>query len=245
MSAWWTGLAPAEATVQCSGQTHAVRWQAGTLTAIDHGDPEDEATLAALAGESFPCLDLLRAWARRRDDPRVLTLASRGLTDILKVSPDPPGYPGGRARHRTEAELLRLLALGGGLPDRLQANAAAAWARRLQTGHAALNATLPQLHAALYGRALATVRGWLGEPDLTIELTFIAPDGERRLIRTGDGIAVSLPFSWVPDVWARGLAVTFGRLCLAAESTDGIRWTLHTIGAGLGDPTEITITTPG
>ncbi len=244
MSAWWTGVAPAEAGVECGGHAHTLRWEAGALTAVDHGDPEDEATLAALAGESFACLDLLRAWARRRDDPRVLTLASRGPTDPLAVNLDQLGHlrhPSRRPRPRTETELLRLLALGGGLSDRLQANAAATWTRRLHTGHAALHDTRPQLHAALYGRVLTTLRAWLGEPTLTIELTMAEPHGERRLLRTPDGIAVALPFSWVSDVWARGLAVAVGRLCVAAETTDGTRWTLHTVGADLRDSAQITI----
>jgi hypothetical protein len=244
MSAWWTGIAPAQAAVECGGHLHTLRWQAGVLTAVDHGDPDDEATLAALAGESFPCLELLRAWGRRRDDPRVLTLASRGPTDPLDVNLDHLGHPGRRARRRTEDELLRLLALGGGLPDRLQANAVAAWTRRLQIGHATLHATLPQLHAALYGRALTTVRTWLGEPKLTIDLTMTETTGEHPFVRTPDGIAITLPFSWLSDVWARGLAVTFGRLCVATETADGAQWTLHTIGPDLGASAQITVAIP-
>src|ERR1035441_2273955 len=147
MSAWWAGLPPAEAAVECGGHVHTLRWQAGVLTAVDHGDPEDEATLAALAGESFACLELLRAWARRRNDPRVLTLASRGATDLLNVNLDHPGHRIGPARPRS-------------------------------TGHAMLDATRPQLHAALYGRVLTTLRAWLGEPNLTIELAMTARDGE-------------------------------------------------------------------
>ena len=241
MSAWWTGIAPAEAAVECGGHRHTLRWEAGALTATDHGDPEDEATLAALAGESFACLELLRAWARRRDDPRVLALASRGPTDPLEVNLDHRGHRGGGSHRRTETELLRLLALGGGLPDRLQANAAATWTRRLHTGHAALHDTRPQLNAALYGRVLTTLRGWLGEPALTIELTMAEPHGERRLLRTPDGIVVTLPFSWVSEVWARGLAVAVGRLCVAADTTDGTRWALDTVGADLRERAQITI----
>lgn len=244
MTEWWTGLPPAHATVACSGHTHTLRWQAGALTAIDHGEPEDEATLAALAGESVPCLELLRAWTRRRDDPRVLTLASRGPTDILDVNAGQLTRTGGSSRRRTETELLRLLALGGGLPDRLQANSAATWARRVHSGHANLESTLPQLHAALYGRTLTAVRTWLGEPRLAIDLTMTKPDDTRALVRGADGISVSLPFSWLTDVWARGLAITFGRLCLAAETADGTHWNLRTIGADLGETEQITITTP-
>ena len=37
MSAWWAGLPPAEAAVECGGHVHTLRWQAGVLTAVDHG----------------------------------------------------------------------------------------------------------------------------------------------------------------------------------------------------------------
>jgi hypothetical protein len=37
--------------------------------------------------------------------------------------------------------------------------------------HATLAATRPQLHAALYGRTLTTLRSWLGDPTLMVELT--------------------------------------------------------------------------
>jgi hypothetical protein len=41
----------------------------------------------------------------------------------------------------------------------------------------------------------------------------------------------------------RGLAVTFDRLCIAAETTDGSTWTLHTLGPDLADLTKLTIAT--
>lgn len=233
MSPWWTGIAPAQATVRCGGHRHALRWEDGALAALDHGDPTDEATLAALAGEPVPCLEILRAWTRRRADPRVLTLASRGPGDTLDIDRDELTPPFGGDGRGAEAELLGLLALGGGVPERLQATAAATWARRLRTGHARLQDTLPQLHAALYGRALATLRTWLGEPGLAIELTMADASGGRPLVRSGDGIAVTLPFGWLAEVWARGLAVVFGRLCVAAHTPDGAHWTLDTVGPDL------------
>jgi hypothetical protein len=52
------------------------------VIAVDHSDPEGDVTLA---GESVPCLELLRTWSRRADDPHVLTLASRGPTDPLDI----------------------------------------------------------------------------------------------------------------------------------------------------------------
>ncbi|MGH2873817.1 MAG: hypothetical protein ACRDL5_15320 [Solirubrobacteraceae bacterium] len=239
MSQWWTGIPAAEATVLCGGDTHTVRWEAGELIAVNHGDPEQE---AVLAGETIPCVELLRTWSRRRGDPHVLTLASRGPTDPLNIDFDRLRFDYSGPRRQTEQQTLGLLAAGGRLPDRLQATTAAIWARRWGTGHAALETARPQLEAALYGRVLRTLRAWLGEPRLAIKLTMIGPAEQRRILRTADGVDVSLPFSWLPDVWMRGLAVTFDRLCVAAETTDGSSWTLHTLGPDLTDPTQLTIT---
>jgi hypothetical protein len=146
MSHWWTGIPAAEATVSCGGDTHTVRWEAGALVAVDHGDPEQEATPA---GQPVPCLELLRTWSRRRDDPQVLTLASRGPADFLNIDFDRLRFDYRGPRRQTEQQTLRLLAAGGRLPDRLQATTAAIWTRRLQTGHAALESARPQLEAAL------------------------------------------------------------------------------------------------
>jgi hypothetical protein len=240
MTHWWASLPPAEVTVPCGGDTHTVRWQAGELIAVDHSDPEGDVTLA---GESVPCLELLRKWSRRADDPHVLTLASRGPTDRLDIDIDGLRFDDGAPRHQIEEQTLRLLAAGGRLPDRLQATTAAIWTRRLRTGHAQLETARPQLEAALYGRVLRTLRAWLGEPQLTVELTMIGPEEQRRIVHTADGVEVSLPFSWLSDVWMRGLAVTFGRLCIAAATTDGASWTLDTLGPGLADLRQFTIDT--
>jgi hypothetical protein len=243
MSHWWAGIPAAEVTVLCGGDTHTVRWEAGELIAVDHDDPEGEVTRAALAGETVPCLEMLRTWSRRADDPHVLTLASRGPTDALNINVDGLRFDYGAPRRQTEEQTLRLLAAGGRLPDRLQATTAAIWTRRLRTGHAALETARPQLEAALYGRVLRTLRTWLGKPQLTIELTMIGPEEQRRIVRTEHGVDVSLPFSWLTDVWMRGLAVTFGRLCIAADTTDGSSWTLRTLGPDLADLTQLTIDT--
>jgi hypothetical protein len=238
MSDWWTGIPAAEVTVLCSGDTHTVRWEAGELIAVDHDDSKHE---AALASEAVACRELVRTWSRRADDPHVLTLASRGLDDPLNMDIDGLRFGYGAPRRQTEEQTLGLLATGGRLPDRLQATTAAIWTRRLGTGHAQLQAARPQLDAALYGRVLRTLRAWLGEPQLTIELTMIGPTEPRRIARTADGVDVSLPFSWLSDVWMRGLAVTVDRLCIAADTTEGSTWTLHTIGPDLTDPTQLTI----
>jgi hypothetical protein len=242
MTDWWTGIPAASTTIECGGHTHTLRWDQGELTAVDHEDLKAEATLAALAGETVPCLDRVRAWDRRHNDVRVLTLASRGATDQLNVASNRHRHPRAPARRRSETELLDILALGGDLPDRLQAEVAATWTRRLRTGHAELEAARPQLQAALYGRVLIALRSWLAQPDLSIQLTMVDPSEDRRLERSGDTIVVTLPFAWLTEVWTRGLTTIFGRMCLSASTDDGVHWILDTVAPDLNETAQLSIT---
>jgi hypothetical protein len=82
--------APVEAGIECSGETHRLRWEAGELTALDHRDVEGERALAALGGTRCACVDALDGWARHADDLRVLILARRGPGDEIP-SPGPMG----------------------------------------------------------------------------------------------------------------------------------------------------------
>jgi hypothetical protein len=197
MTEWWTGIAPAQATVECGGGRHRLHWADGRVVALDHDDPEGERALAALGGQRCTCIDLLDAWDRHANDPRVLVLARRGPRDPLVDQVDPrqqgsmvarpvrapraasvssttfaiagsggsPFRPLGRtsAAARAEAELQALLGLGGGLAERLSGSVAAAWRERLAHRERTVAGVRRQLHAALYGRVLATISAWLGE----------------------------------------------------------------------------------
>lgn len=243
MTQWWAGIPAAAARIDCGGHAHTLRWRQGALEAVDHDSVEAEGTLAALARETVPCLERVRAWNRYRDDVRVLTLASRGLGDPLDVPAARHPHPRMPAIKPTDGGLGELLALGGGLADRLQAHAAATWAERLRTEDAVTHtAAMPQLHAALYGRLLATLRSWLDEPELSIELEMVEPGGDRWLRREGHVVAVALPFEWLAEVWTRGLSTIVGRLCLAAGTDDGVSWTLDTAEPDLVATTRLTIT---
>ena len=37
---------------------------------------------------------------------------------------------------------------------------------------------------------------------------------------------IKAPFGWLRDVWVKGLAITFGQLCLAADETTEGDWRL-------------------
>jgi hypothetical protein len=246
VSEWWQGIASARATIDCGGQTHRLRWQSGVLLALDHDDAEGERALAALGGDRCACVDMLGAWERHREDPRVLVLASRGPADPLPAQPDrawhgsphggfaiavalPAVAPRGSAAD-PEDDLVALLTLGGGLPTRLVATVAAAWRERpLDARH----------EAALYGRALVAMRAWLEQPEARIDLEM---SDDRPSVQFVDGtVRARLPFTWLIDVWAKGLATVAGRFCLDARSHDGRQWTLTTVGPDLGEPTAMGI----
>jgi len=150
--------------------------------------------------------------------------------------------------------LPRLIGLGGLLPDRLAATVIATWAERLRGAAAAgaaavtaaeLAAARPALHAALYGRAVTALRSWTGRRDLAVTLTMIPEDQPPRLARQGDGIAAELPFGWLADVWARGLATCWGRFCLTAvPQPSGDGWLLSTVGPELDSPRPVTLSAP-
>ena len=232
MTEWWSGYDPAETTIECAGATHRLRWDNGTLRTLDHVDPDGERTLAALGGERNACIDILDTWRRHEDDLQVLVCGSRGLADPLAAQEPDPAYTafiskrGGATQPPSpEQELMTLLALGGGLADRLAATVAAAWASRAD------EAGRPHLHAALWGRSALALRGWLADPALEPDLELIGEDDPPSL--TSERIA--LPFGWLVRVWGRGLTTIAGRFCLDAEA-DERGLSLLTVGPDFGEP---------
>jgi hypothetical protein len=176
-----------------------------------------------------------------RRPPAARQLARAGVIGI-----GPGGRPGGRMNKadRDQAELTQLIGLDGGLADRLQATVAASWERRIRTGHSQLQRAQPQLQAALHGRAVVALMALHGLSAVDAEVTMSPRDGPRSLSRRDGTVHVELPFAWVVDVGARGLAAIFGRFCLAASSSTGRRWTLTTVGPDLGPPETIVVTLP-
>jgi hypothetical protein len=83
---WWHRLTPVEVPIECAGETHRLRWEAGSLFALDHADAEGERALAALGGDRHECIGMLDAWARHQYDLRLLVLATRGAGDPIRYS---------------------------------------------------------------------------------------------------------------------------------------------------------------
>jgi hypothetical protein len=304
MTGWWVGIPAAETTVECAGDTHRIRWQAGELRAVDHDDADGERALAALGGQRCACIDLLDAWHRHAGDTRVLALAGRGPRDVLSAGalgrsisnlpasgsaptawvsstqvswisqlprgaagppPPPPvmarpgpargvaarpgptrgAVAGTTDQSRDDRELIGLLGLGGGFPDRLQASVIGASVDQLGEPGETSRRIRRQLHAALYGRAASALQGWLGRDELDVELQVVDGAGAARLERTGpDQLRAELPLRWLEAVWSRGLASVIGRFCLDATTADDVDWTLSTVGPDLGPVETITIRLP-
>ena len=131
------------------------------------------------------------------------------------------------------AVLTALLTLGAGFGERLVATVAAEVVDRLRDGDPLIADALPRLDAALYGRVLAALRGWLGEPRLSLELTLIDHGAPRSLARVDGAVHAALPFDWVLEVWARELETVQGRFCLAAETDGAGDWQLATVAPDL------------
>jgi hypothetical protein len=219
---WWAGLPPAQVQVSCGGQEHRLRWADGQLQALDHADLEGEQILVAL-GASCRCVEVLRAWDEHAADLRVLLLASRGPADPIR--------PLARPRRRPDS-LSAVLDLGPDLRDRLAATVAAAWRDRLRDGAE----PDPRLAAALYGRLLAALRAWTGQPDLRLELTMV-PEGQPPALTGAAGLLrAEFAFGWIIEVWAKGLVTVLGRFCLAAVLVADHRWELSVVGPELGEP---------
>lgn len=137
--------------------------------------------------------------------------------------------------------VARLLRLGGGLPARLVATAAASWAERLANGPPPSPAEHAALHAALYGQLTCCAREWLSDPEVSVALTMIGPDEPRRVERAGTELIVDLPFAWLAEVSARGLATLAGRFCLAAARSSPTEWSLSVVDAVTAAPAALTL----
>jgi hypothetical protein len=197
------------------------------------------APVAVPALPAAPRRQLLRLPARRRS---VASTMPGWPVPRAPVAPPPAGrIPLGSP---AESEIIALLGLGGGVPDRLVATVAAAWAQQLEDGYGTVKGARAALHASMQGRLAAVLRAWLGRADLEVELELIDAGHVATLSERGGTIAAELPFAWLAEVWSRGLATIMGRFCLAAETEDGRTWRLTTLGPDLGSPSVVRVELP-
>lgn len=130
--------------------------------------------------------------------------------------------------------------LGGGLTDRLVATVMATWTERIRDADDRVPAATPALHAALYGRVLTTIRSMTSQPN-PLDLVMVRADAPRSIILEDGRIRCALPFSWLSDVWAKGLATAVGHLCLQVEAADDDAWHLLVVDPDLRHTRAMTI----
>ncbi|HWF49636.1 MAG TPA: hypothetical protein VG294_03235 [Solirubrobacteraceae bacterium] len=206
--------------------------QLGTLPSIP-------APAAAPGLPPAPRRQLLRLPARQRS---VASSVPGWPGPPAHVAPPPTGrIPLGSP---AESEVIALLGLGGGVPDRLVATVAAAWARQFEDADAALDGARATLHASMHGRLSAVLRAWLGRTAVEVELELIDARHAATLSERAGVIRAELPFAWLAEVWSRGLATIMGRFCLAAGTEDGRTWRLTTLGPDLGPPSMVKVELP-
>jgi hypothetical protein len=99
----------AMARIDCGAEIHTIRWEAGDLSALDHGDAEGELALAALGGTNVACLNVLTSWRRHRHDHRLLSALTRGPGDVIPAD-DNQHNPG-----RPPMAMLRRMQMGRGV----------------------------------------------------------------------------------------------------------------------------------
>jgi hypothetical protein len=72
--------------VPCGDGTHRLRWDQGTLAALDHPDAEAELVFGALGGDRPACVSLIESWGRHGDDLQVLAAGPRSAADELVIT---------------------------------------------------------------------------------------------------------------------------------------------------------------
>jgi hypothetical protein len=156
----------------------------------------------------------------------------------MPVRPPMPGMPGmayassrGSPAPARPDPLVRLLAMGSALTQRLVAEVVTTWTGRIARADAPASA-VPALSAALAGRARAALSEWIGRPFGEIRVNMLDP-GSAASIEFSDALVVGLPFAWLGDVWLPGLSqLLLGRFTLAASEA-GDTVTLDTVDTSL------------
>ena len=85
------------------------------------------------------------------------------------------------------------------------------------------------------------LRAWLGAPRLVADVAMIPEEQEPAISRDGQGIRVSLPFSWIPDVYCRGLSVLLGHFVLRIARATETELALDAVGSDLQTTQVISI----
>jgi hypothetical protein len=167
------------------------------------------------------------------------TRARAVFTTAQATAGGPPGQT--QPQFPQEEEVLSVLAVSPTLWDRLVDTVLATWADRLSTSGRGYAAQQPALTAALFGRAGSAIRHWHNDPSLVVSLEMISAEQPALLLRQPEGIRAQLPFRWLIDIWAMGLAVVLGRFTLATIDSINDSQQVLTVDKDLGDVRPLTI----
>jgi beta-galactosidase/beta-glucuronidase len=138
-------------------------------------------------------------------------------------------------------ELITLMSLGGGLPERLLFTVARHWAEKLADEEVSDGPERNALSVALFGRVTLALRLWLGDPSLKPEVVMIGPAETPSLIKVDHAIEVRLPFIWLVDIWSRGLAVILDRFAVELVEEDDRQLELLTVESEKFEPGRLVI----
>lgn len=225
---WWAPISAVSTSVECSGDDHEVRWEAGALVLSAHADVEAERTLGALGASPPRCLRLRRVWEELMGEPVLITLGRRpGEADIgIGSEPQPGGRTAFAAEPRRRDALLLLFTLPAPFIDRAALGAAASAAGRWSEASFRTSHGL-RLGAALSARSVPALRRLAGElagPDEPLLVHCIpAGEGQDPLIRAERGdlgfeVTASLPISWIASVWGPGISEPDGAMVLGVRA---------------------------
>jgi hypothetical protein len=138
-------------------------------------------------------------------------------------------------------EITKLLALGGPMSQRLVATVVAEWCERIASSAETVEGNTPALTAALYGRVTSSVRSWLSDSGLDVELEMIPPSESPSMSRTGSIVRLRLPFLWLSQIWAKDLPVVLSRFALSTLSSERDQLRLLTISPDFSEVRAVAI----
>jgi len=150
-------------------------------------------------------------------------------------------------RQLQQIELLELLALGPEFQFRLAGTVTAAWAGPDRAEDR--DSRRPELSGVLTGRFAPAAQEWLGVDPDTVTVTPHEGPGWGSLELSGAGrsrrLRAALPFGWLSDVWACGLAVVDEHLVVAVEEPGYPRARVLALAAPDAEPVSLQVNAAG
>ena len=240
-----TALPDVEGEITCGGMSHAIRWSKGSLDLIDH-DVDAERTVVSLGGDPCECLKVYEAWLAMTPHEGAMLLRPESeipLKEIARqnlqyqalvqsryMSSSHPSYAQAKEEMRMVERLVAIASLPPALLNALCAKLIAELddVVNLDVGDTRSRKLLEEALSARANPALERcMRSWrrIDQAALvTVEAWLTEPEEEHSIIgwateRSGMA-AVSLPSSWLLEVWAHGLSLVDDCFVLQVVSSE-------------------------